>query len=535
MIRSRLATLLCTVLGLSALAPSVVSAYEGFGAGTWGGAGREVVHVTTLDDSGPGSLREAVADGYRTVVFDVAGDIRLTDHIYVGGPFVTIDGTTAPAPGITLRNRGLIIRGLRGAHDVIVRGLRIRNSSIDGLQVAYGAYNVVIDHVSVSGSADGNLDITEDSQDVTIGWSIFAEPDYPYKNSLIKYRAQRVTLHHNLFIAATQRNPLISIDDVGTPATDTTVDMRNNVVWGWGSGHGTMVRNRARVNLVGNYYGDPGGDVADAVIVDSATASQVYAEGNLSPDNPALNLDGRGTEAVAFRAPPLTTQDACRAAQLIVAGAGVRPLDVVDAAFLGPVSIVGCGTTAPPPPPPPPPAPVAGSTLKIPVAPGTDDGREYLTGIVRIGEAYLPFGRANTVALRFANVPIPPGSMIQGAVLRLSGVAGLGRSVAVRYVGEASADSPPLMPVPFDFSTRPKTTAYVDDVPDPWVAGPDNPSPDLGAVVREIVSRRDWRAGNSLTLFVLDAGSLSFRAMGSAETRPSPDAAAVLEITLRAP
>ncbi len=531
MIRSRLATLLCTVIGLGALAPSVVSAYEGFGAGTRGGTGSEVVRVTTLADSGPGSFREAVADGYRTVVFDVAGDIRLTDHIYVGGPFVTIDGTTAPEPGITLRNRGLIIRGLRGAHDVIVRGLRIRNSSIDGLQVAYGAYNVVIDHVSVSGSADGNLDITEDSRDVTVGWSIFAEPDYPYKNSLIKYRAQRVTLHHNLFIAATQRNPLISIDDVGTPATDTTVDMRNNVVWGWGSGHGTMVRNRARVNLVGNYYGDPGGDVGDAVIVDTTTAPEVYADGNLSPDNPALSLDRRGTQTSEFRAPTLTTQDACRAAHLIVAGAGVRPLDVVDTGFLAPVSLIACGSTAAGSTPPPAP----GDIVKVSVAPGTDDAREYVSGAVRIGEAYLPLGRANTVALRFANVPIAPGTVVESAVLRLYGVAGLRRSVAVRYVGEASADSPPFAPEPFNVSMRPQTTAYVDDVPDAWVVGAENLSPDLGAVVREIVGRRDWREGNSLTLFVLDAGSLSFRAMGSAETRPSPAAAAVLEMTVRTP
>ena len=135
--------------------------YQGFGATTPGGAGSTVVHVTNLNDSGPGSLREALSQGNRTVVFDVSGDIVLQDYLYVRGAFITIDGFTAPAPGITLRNRGLVIRGSRGAHDVIVRGIRVRNSPLDGIQVSYGAYNVVIDHVSVHGSGDGNLDITE--------------------------------------------------------------------------------------------------------------------------------------------------------------------------------------------------------------------------------------------------------------------------------------------------------------------------------------------------------------------------------------
>ena len=150
--------------------------YQGFGATTPGGANGTVVHVTNLNDSGPGSFREAVSQGNRTVVFDVGGDIVLADDVFVSGAFITIDGFTAPLPGITLRDFGLSIRGSRGAHDVIVRGIRVRDSLLDGMQVAAGAYNVVIDHVSVHGSGDGSLDITEDARDVTVSWSILAQP-----------------------------------------------------------------------------------------------------------------------------------------------------------------------------------------------------------------------------------------------------------------------------------------------------------------------------------------------------------------------
>jgi hypothetical protein len=156
--------------------PPSPSAYQGFGAETLGGEGQSVYRVTNLNDSGLGSLRDALSQGNRSVVFDVAGEILLTGHIYVKGAFVTIDGFTAPPPGITLKNHGLYIYGSNEAHDVIVRGIRVRNSLGDGININTGAYNIVIDHVSIHGSADGNIDITNNSHDVTVSWSILAEP-----------------------------------------------------------------------------------------------------------------------------------------------------------------------------------------------------------------------------------------------------------------------------------------------------------------------------------------------------------------------
>ena len=56
---------------------------------------------------------------------------------------------------------------------MVVRGAAaVRDSAIDGIQVAYGAYNVALDHVSATGSLNGNIDITENFHDVTVSWSI---------------------------------------------------------------------------------------------------------------------------------------------------------------------------------------------------------------------------------------------------------------------------------------------------------------------------------------------------------------------------
>lgn len=182
-----LASLLCMGLGIAPGAFAglpVVPGGVGYGIDTPAGRGGKVFRVTTLDDSGPGSLRECVAaSGPRVCVFEISGAIRLQDDLVVEHPYLTIAGQTAPAPGILLRNATLKIH----ASDVLVQHIAVRvgddpggtdPDARDALKIGGDGKvkNVVIDHSSFSWGIDEVVEVWGDWTDVTIANSIISEP-----------------------------------------------------------------------------------------------------------------------------------------------------------------------------------------------------------------------------------------------------------------------------------------------------------------------------------------------------------------------
>jgi pectate lyase len=347
----------------------VQAAYQGFGATTRGGSGQPLYRVTTLKESGAGSLRDAVAKGARTVVFDVAGEIKLTSDIWVKGASLTIDGSTAPSPGITLKYGALLIHGHVGAHDVIVRHLRSRASqgcdtcanTGAGIGIGNGAYNVVLDHVSVQGAQDQALNIGSNARDVTVQYSIFAESKSASGTNLpvLLAGARRVSLHHNLLIKGDERLPQVKWSDSGAQATDTTVDLRHNLIWNWVYA-GSQIWKGTRANLVNNYYHDPdagengkkraiylchaGSKTSQCDGTDPKLHARAYIAGNVSGHGHTISsyLNSLGTEAGPFSAPTLTSSTACTAAQQVLSSAGAQPRDRIDQQYLGQVSLGGC-------------------------------------------------------------------------------------------------------------------------------------------------------------------------------------------------
>ena len=103
---------------------------EGAGAGTPGASYRNgytnntVYHVTSLDDSGPGTLRDAVSSTNRTIIFDTSGVIYLDSPLVITNSYLTIEGQTAPEGGITVAGASTIVS--TNVHDVVMRYIRFR-------------------------------------------------------------------------------------------------------------------------------------------------------------------------------------------------------------------------------------------------------------------------------------------------------------------------------------------------------------------------------------------------------------------------
>ena len=243
MIRIGLAAAWCAIAGFvttaltaTALALPVFPGAVGFGTDTAAGRGGAIYRVSSLADSGPGSLREGVENltGPRTIIFDVSGVIRLKSDLVVRPDrgFLTIAGQTAPPPGITLANGGIAIR----SHDVLIQHLAVRPGdrlvpveNRDSIKVGADAgettHHIVLDRVSMSWAVDETFSTWSDRgavHDVTLSRSILSEPiingshpkgSHPY-GALGGRHTTNLTLRGNILAFALGRNPLIR-DETG--------------------------------------------------------------------------------------------------------------------------------------------------------------------------------------------------------------------------------------------------------------------------------------------------------------------------------
>ena len=217
----------------------------------------------------------------------------------------------------------------------------------------------MIDHVSVQNSFDGNIDITRvGTRDVTVQWSILAEPAGEEKNMLLAFGQSRITLHHNLFIDAEQRSPQVTFDDSDRPDPRHRHDARHAEQPDLGLAR--RVRNahpvRRQRQRRRHFYSSDGGDEDDALIIckgllndsecysDTTNIARAYVAGNVSADG--VNLNNRGTEGAVPGASPHHA-GACSAARDAMALAGARPLDAVDQQYLATVSLAACPAVSP--------------------------------------------------------------------------------------------------------------------------------------------------------------------------------------------
>lgn len=321
---------------------------EGYSRFATGGRGGEVYAVTNLNDSGPGSLRDAVSAAGRTVVFRVSGTIPLASDLVIRKSNLTIAGQTAPGDGICLKNRALRVEG---ASNIVIRYLRIRpgpssGEALDGVEVR-NSHDIIFDHCSVSWTIDEAVNTWHGVKNITVQWCMISEPlnrsvhpkgAHGYGASL---GAENGSYHHNLFAHASARNP-----SVAGNKTELTINMdfRCSVIFNWQ--HRSCDGKPVSCNLVNNYF-KPGPATQAAVrrrivrVDDTQSAygypSGWFVEGNFVEGEPGISADNwhggvdyenaKTSEAAnrrreAFPVAPVSTQSAAAAYPLVLAGAG---------------------------------------------------------------------------------------------------------------------------------------------------------------------------------------------------------------------
>jgi pectate lyase len=219
---------------------------EGFGQFASGGRGGEIVHVTTLADSGPGSFREAVSKPKRTVVFDVSGAIQLKSNIAVSSD-ITLNGDTAPGEGITIYGRSV---SFSGQNNIVVRYLRFREGIAGdrgkcSVNLSNGG-NMIFDHCSIEWGRWDCLGLTQGSHEITFQNCIIGEGIDPQRFGSLSDSVTNITYSHNLWINNQSRNP----------KAKGRIQYVNNVVYNWGvcglvGGHSAADHS---LDAVGNYF-----------------------------------------------------------------------------------------------------------------------------------------------------------------------------------------------------------------------------------------------------------------------------------------
>jgi hypothetical protein len=229
---------------------------QGGGATAIGGRGGKVMEVTTLADSGSGSLRACIeASGARNCVFRVAGIISPQSTLKVQNPFLTIACQTAPGEiiigGPKIAGDALFIT----THDVIVRYCTF---SADNIHIAAGPstgtmnieiannnnYNIIFDHITTRWAGNklwlALSNYVGPNHGITTQWSMFYEPHAAHpvgpgtgtnpgcsatsSSPCFSASEKDIDFHHNIFANMSHRIP---------ESTNYSTRWINNIVYNW--------------------------------------------------------------------------------------------------------------------------------------------------------------------------------------------------------------------------------------------------------------------------------------------------------------
>ena len=274
-------SLFAALFSLNALAQQLAfPGAQGWGRFATGGRNGTVYHVTNLNDDGAGSLRDAVSQSNRIVVFDVAGVINISSRI-VFAKNLYVAGQTAPGEGITVYGDGV---SFSGSSNIIVRHMRFRmgkggSSGKDCAGISNGT-NMIFDHCSFAWGLDEVFSINPDGKgdlhNITLMNCVFGQGLLTHSaGGLIQ--ADSITLYRNFYCDNATRNNKVK----------GAHQYVNNIVYNWKNGcylMGGDSQGKSYANTQGNLFinGPAGGGNA---CTSANSDFNIYADDNWQDKN----------------------------------------------------------------------------------------------------------------------------------------------------------------------------------------------------------------------------------------------------------
>lgn len=275
---------LFTTASLAAYAPDLpLTGWATQNGGTTGGAKYDVVTVDNVSD-----LKKYAKAGNKTIYIKpgtYAGTVEVGSNVTLYGyPGVTI---TQPSKGSGVK--------LSGSKNVIIRNISVKGVGAvdeddeDCLQINHESKNIWIDHVHVFDGHDGNMDIVNQSDYVTVSWSKFtytsASKNHQFSNlfgnsdsKTADANALKITAHHNWWgDGVKERMPRVRFGQVHVvnnlytsksasycvrAGMKANIRVENNVFIGVKNplDYNNQSKEDAKVSMIGNYYESTSGN-----------------------------------------------------------------------------------------------------------------------------------------------------------------------------------------------------------------------------------------------------------------------------------
>ncbi|WP_343221628.1 cadherin domain-containing protein [Mesorhizobium silamurunense] len=116
-----------------------------------------------------------------------------------------------------------------------------------------------------------------------------------------------------------------------------------------------------------------------------------------------------------------------------------------------------------------------------------------------------------TVGIRFTGIDIPQGAIITSAYIQFQANEVKTGAASLLIQGDNTDDANPFTTASFNVSSLPRTSASTAWAPDPWTTigeqGLAERTPDLSAIVQEIVNRSAWAALNDMAFLITGTGT----------------------------